>query len=70
MTNPLVVEKLVRILQEEVQREIEHYRLLKALPKRQPASLMQVVKSLSQAFKVRAPKARVSTARKAGAAEC
>jgi hypothetical protein len=69
--NPLVVETLVRMQQQEVLREIEQDRLLKALPWRQPASLTQVLRWIFLALKIRALKTSVSnTARKAGAAEC
>jgi hypothetical protein len=71
MMNPLVVEKMVRLHQEEVLREIEQSRLHTALPKRERVNFAQILETLPRFFKNRVSETNVpGTPRKAGAAEC
>ena len=67
---PFVVDNLAHMRHEELQPEIKRDRLLKALPGQRSASLVQVVRSLPQAFKVHAPRSRVENAPSPSDAKC
>lgn len=70
MMNPFVVDNLAHMRHEELQREIKQDRLIKTLPGRRSAKLVQVAQSLAQAFKIRAPRSRVENVPCQAGAEC
>ena len=70
MMNPFFLDNLAHMRHEELQREIEQGRLLKALPKRRSVSLVQAVQSLSQAFNAGAPQSRVENPPCSAGVEC